>query len=92
MKTLLGAIIGAIAIGATLPAIAGPDWQIIEHGRKVKAARMQQAAAAAAAPAPAPVGLAAQPAQTMAANSDYEKMMKECAEMMKDAQQRENVK
>jgi hypothetical protein len=92
MKTLLGAIIGVIAIGATLPAVAGPDWQIIEHGRKVKAERMQQAAAAAAAQTPAHVGLEAQPPQTMAANSDHEKMMKECAAMMKDAQQRENVK
>jgi hypothetical protein len=90
MKTLLSAIIGVIAVGATLPAVAGPDWQIIEHGRKAKLERMQQAAAAAQ--TAAPVSLAAQPVQTMAPNSDHEKMMKECAEMMKQAQQSAGAK
>ncbi|WP_395400961.1 hypothetical protein ACHMW6_25325 [Pseudoduganella sp. UC29_106] len=55
MKRLLPTLISVIAMGATLPAFAGPDWQIIEHGRKVKLERMQQAAAAsAAAKTPAP--------------------------------------
>jgi hypothetical protein len=76
----------ALAIGATLPAYAGPDWQIIEHGRKVKLARMQQSAAeTAAAKAPAPIDNAPGMAQASGKNGQHEKMMKECAAMMKDA-------
>jgi hypothetical protein len=55
MNRLLTTLISVIAIGATLPTFAGPDWQLIEHGRKVKLARMQQAAAAAAAAAQTPM-------------------------------------
>jgi len=34
MKTLLKTVAIAIVSAATLPAIAGPDWSIIEKGRK----------------------------------------------------------
>lgn len=45
MKNLLITLIGVVSIRATPPAFAGPDFQLIEQGRKAKAARMQQAAA-----------------------------------------------
>lgn len=92
MKTLLITSIGVLAISAMLPAFAGPDWQIIEHGRQVKAARMQQAAAAAQAPTPTPASKAPETAQTMDPNAQHEKMLKECAAMMKEAQQNVYVK
>lgn len=34
MKKLIITLIGTIALGATLSAFAGPDWQAIEQGRK----------------------------------------------------------
>lgn len=36
MKKLLITLIGAITLGTALPALAGPDWQAIEHARKAK--------------------------------------------------------
>lgn len=36
MKQLLIALIGAITLGTTLPVLAGPDWQAIEHARQAK--------------------------------------------------------
>lgn len=36
MKKLLIAVIGAVTLGTTLPALAGPDWQAIEQARKAK--------------------------------------------------------
>lgn len=38
MKKLLISLMGALALGATLPALAGPDWQAIELARKAKQA------------------------------------------------------
>jgi len=38
MKKLLITLVGALTLGATLPALAGPDWQAIEHARKAKQA------------------------------------------------------
>ena len=38
MKKLVISLIGALALGATLPALAGPDWQAIEQARKAKQA------------------------------------------------------
>lgn len=46
MKKFLIFLIGCVTIGAAFPAFAGPDWQVIEHGRKVKLARIKQEAAA----------------------------------------------
>ncbi len=90
MKTLLSTLIGVIALGAALPAFAGPDWQLIEHGRKVKLARMQ--AAAAATQPPTPASKAPETVQTMEHSAQHDKMLKECAAMMKEAQQHVNVK
>jgi hypothetical protein len=36
MKKLLITLIGALTLSTTLPALAGPDWQIIEQARKAK--------------------------------------------------------
>ena len=36
MKKLLVTLIGALTLGAALPALAGPDWQAIEAARKAK--------------------------------------------------------
>lgn len=36
MKKSLISLIGALALGAALPALAGPDWQAIELARKAK--------------------------------------------------------
>lgn len=44
MKKLLITLAGALAIGAVLPANAGPDWQLIEQARKAKSAKLQQEA------------------------------------------------
>ena len=73
MNRLIQLFIPMIALSATLPALAGPDWQVIEHGRKVKLERLQKRAAADAAataaaiapgvPAPAPSGQAAAAAE-----------------------------
>jgi hypothetical protein len=38
MKKLLITLIGSFALGAALPALAGPDWQLIEKARKAKQA------------------------------------------------------
>ena len=38
MKKLLITLISAIALGTTLPVLAGPDWQTIEQARKAKQA------------------------------------------------------
>lgn len=38
MKTHLKALLALLAIGATSPALAGPDWQMIEKERRAKAA------------------------------------------------------
>ena len=36
MKKLIIALVGSLALGATLPAFSGPDGQLIEQGRKEK--------------------------------------------------------
>ena len=38
MKKSLITVIGALTLSAALPALAGPDWQLIEHARKAKQA------------------------------------------------------
>ena len=41
MKKLLITLACALAIGAVLPAHAGPDWHLIEQARKAKSAKLQ---------------------------------------------------
>lgn len=45
-KKLIAPLIGILALSATLPALAGPDWQAIEQARKnahVQASKMEKA-------------------------------------------------
>ncbi|MBD8531633.1 MULTISPECIES: hypothetical protein [unclassified Massilia] len=72
MKKFLVTVVSAMSFAATLPAFAGPDWQIIEHGRKVKAERMRQEQARRAQENPKQSG----------SKTGKEQMMKECIEMM----------
>jgi hypothetical protein len=90
MKTIPAIFIGVIAIGATLPALAGPDWQIIEHGRQVKLERMQREAAAAQASKPPVMGQDADP--SMNKKAQHEQMLKDSAAMVKERQQHASVK
>lgn len=66
MKKMIVALIG---VAAVLPAFAGPDWQIIEHGRKVKAERMRAERT--------------MQEQTPQQIDEHSQMMKDCMEMMK---------
>lgn len=43
MKKLLAALFGTLTLIATVPSVAGPDWQLIEKARQAK---QDQAAAA----------------------------------------------
>ena len=38
MNKLLISLVGVLTLGATLPALAGPDWQAIERARQTKQA------------------------------------------------------
>ena len=40
MNKLLITLAGVLALGATLPAIAGPDFQVIEQGRRLAQAKV----------------------------------------------------
>jgi hypothetical protein len=62
-------IVALIGVASVLPALAGPDWQIIEHGRKVKAERMRAEQA--------------KQQQTPRQTDQHSQMMKDCMEMMK---------
>jgi enoyl-CoA hydratase/carnithine racemase len=43
MKKLLLALLCITTISAAFPAFAGPDWQLIEQGRKAKQAQLAHA-------------------------------------------------
>jgi len=66
MKKMFVTLIGVMAV---LPAFAGPDWQLIEQGRKAKAEQMRAARA--------------QQDQTRRQSDKHSRMMKDCMEMMK---------
>ncbi len=71
MNKLLLASIGAVVFSTTLPVFAGPNWALIEDGRKAQAARIHQGSS--------------QEATSQQQNSKSEKMqhmMKECQAMM----------
>ncbi|WP_354687345.1 hypothetical protein [Cupriavidus necator] len=42
MKSLLHALVGAVALAFSLSAVAGPDWYVIEKARDSKLAEAQQ--------------------------------------------------
>lgn len=72
MKRTLNTLIGMLSIGAMLPAIAGPEWQLTEQARKDKHSQ----------------SLAVQQVHSSGGGTTdrdmhMEKMMKECTEMMK---------
>lgn len=59
MNKLISPLVGALILGVTLPVLAGPDFQLIEQGRK--AAQVAQAGRAADAAAAAKAGLRCPP-------------------------------
>ena len=83
MKKLLLTLLCISTLSAAFPAFAGPDWQLIEHGRTAKQAQMVQAANKGP-----QSGMDHQMSQKMDHQMDpkmYEKMeqmMKDCQEMM----------
>lgn len=84
MKKLLLTLLCLTTIGAALPAFAGPDWNLIEQGRKAKQLELTQAAASKD-----QAGMEGKMDHQMAQNMDpkmqekMEAMMKRCQEMMK---------
>jgi cytochrome c-type biogenesis protein CcmH/NrfG len=76
MKKFFLTLLGAASFATALPAFAGPDWQIIEHGRKVKAERMRQEQAQRAQEEQQ------KNVQLPGNQADREQMMKACMEMM----------
>lgn len=81
MNKLLIAVVGALSFASAIPAVAGPDMQLIEHGRKAKQEQMREETQMH--------GMSdnshAQAYPEM--HAEHEKMMKECAEMMKKSVQ-----
>lgn len=85
MNKLLIAVVGALSLASTIPAVAGPDMQAIERGRLVKQEQMREEAQMQ------------QHMQGMSSRSNaqtspemdmkHENMMKACAEMMQKSVQ-----
>jgi hypothetical protein len=74
MKKALITLLGVVVLGATLPALAGPDFQLIEQARKAKQERLRLAQA--------------QQQQTPPQSDQHaqmEQMMKMCMAMMNPA-------
>ena len=86
MKKLLLTLLCISTLSAAFPAFAGPDWQLIEQGRKAKQAQMMQVANKAPAPQ---AGMYHQIGSKMDHQMDpkmhekMDQMMKDCQEMMK---------
>ncbi|WP_076591347.1 hypothetical protein [Herminiimonas arsenitoxidans] len=76
MKKLLLTLLCISTLSAAFPAFAGPDWQLIEQGRKAKQAQLTQAANKAP-----QAGMDHQMDPKMQEKMDQ--MMKDCQEMMK---------
>ena len=84
MKKLLLTLLCISTLSAAFPVFAGPDWQLIEQGRKAKQAQMMQAANKAP---------QAERDRQMDPKMDHQmdpkmhekmdQMMKDCQEMMK---------
>ena len=71
MKQPLLVLIGVVLFNTTLPVLAGPNWALIEDGRKAQAARMHQGSSKEATTQ-----------QQDSKNAKMQKMMKECQAMM----------
>ncbi|MBF8179640.1 MAG: hypothetical protein K2Y13_05900 [Burkholderiaceae bacterium] len=76
MKKLLLTLLCISSLSAAFPAFAGPDWQLIEQGRKAKQTQMMQAANKAS-----QSGMDHQMDPKM--HEKMDQMMKDCQEMMK---------
>ena len=81
MNRILVTVLSVMSFATALPAAAGPDWQIIEHGRKVKAERMRQEQAQRA------QDKQERNVQLPGNQTDKERMMNACKEMMKKSKQ-----
>ncbi|WP_454731562.1 MULTISPECIES: hypothetical protein [Cupriavidus] len=68
MKSLLHALVGAVALALSLSAVAGPDWYVIEKARAAKRAEAQQQKQ--------------QTEDHAAMMRDHAAMMQKCREMM----------
>lgn len=69
MKFFLHALGGAVALGLSLSAVAGPDWYVIEKARAAKRAEAQQQKSQ-------------QTEDHAAMMRDHAAMMQKCREMM----------
>ncbi|MGK5079122.1 hypothetical protein [Janthinobacterium sp. HLX7-2] len=84
MKKLLLTLVCISTLSAAFPAFAGPDWQLINQGRKAKQAQMMQGANKAP-----EAGMDHQMGQKMDHQMDpkthekMDQMMKDCQDMMK---------
>ena len=81
MKKFLFTLLSVASFATALPAFAGPDWQIIEHGRKVKAERMRQEQAQRT------QDEQQKTLQLPGNQTDKEQMIKACMEMMNKSKQ-----
>lgn len=75
MKKLLLTLLCISTLSTAFPAFAGPDWQLIEQGRKAKQAQMMRAANKAP-----QAGMNHQMDPKM--HEKMDQMMKDCQEMM----------
>lgn len=74
MKSLLITLIGTLTIGTVLPAFAGPDFQVLQQSRKAHAARVATVQTSG--------NSTAGTSQSGNQESQHDKMMKQCMEMM----------
>jgi hypothetical protein len=79
MKKLLLTLLCISTVGAAFSAFAGPDWQLIEQGRKAKPAQTMQAANK-----DHQTGMDGQMGHQMdpKMHEKMDQMMKDCQEMM----------
>lgn len=81
MNRILATVLSVMSLATALPASAGPDWQIIEHGREVKMEHMRLEQAQRA------QDEQQRNLQLQGNQTDKERMMKACMEMMKKSKQ-----
>ncbi len=81
MKNLIViALIGIATFGAAVPALAGPDWQLIEQGRRAKIAQYEKERAMKM---QASQGHAPNDTQRVSKDTQMDKLMQDCEAMMK---------
>lgn len=81
MKNLIViTILGISTFGTAVPAFAGPDWQIIEQGRRTKIAQIEEKRLMKM---QALQASGSSNAQQIDKDAQMDRMMQECAAMMK---------